>query len=150
MTARRFSVICVLLAGLGLGACDTAPQAALGALPAGMARIYVYRDAACYDGFEWTAVSLNGAVVGSSAPGAVFYRDVAPGTYRIEARSDQLYPEQAKTVAVAPGTTTFVKIQVQPFWGNSGRQWVHHTYVVAIVDPAIGQIQVGSLRLTPG
>jgi hypothetical protein len=32
--------------------------------------------------------------MGSSAPGTVFHRDVAPGTYEVEARSDELYPNQ--------------------------------------------------------
>jgi hypothetical protein len=48
----------------------------------------------------------------------VFYRDVAPGTYEVEVRSEELYPNQFKTVRLAPGSITFAKIQ-QPSWGKS-------------------------------
>jgi hypothetical protein len=153
MAVRRFLAMSgMMLAGL-IGGCDTAPQMPLGAMPTvapGMARVYVYRDATIYDSQLWSQVSLNGEAVGSSAPGKVFYRDVAPGTYRIEARSDKLYPEQAKTVVMAPGSATFVKVENLPFWGQSARQWQGTTFVVVIVDPAIGQVEVGRLLLMPG
>jgi hypothetical protein len=150
MKIRRFLAAFVLAALLG--SCDTAPQAAVTAPPVApdKARLYFYRDANIYDALVWTAVSLNGQRVGDSAPGTVFYRDVAPGTYRIEARSDKLYPGQPRTVVVGPGTTTFIKVQVLPSWGQSGRQWQGNTFAVAIVDPAVGRYQIGNLRLTPG
>lgn len=153
MRRRLFLAIPALFLATWLGACGTGPQAQLGAVPPvppDKARLYVYRDANVYDALAWTAVSLNGEVVGNSAPGTVFYRDVAPGTYRVEARSDRLYPGQVKTVVVGAETATFVKVEVQPFWGQSPWNWWGNTFVVAIVDPAIGRYQIGGLRLTPG
>jgi hypothetical protein len=97
-----------------------------------------------------TSVSLNRQPVGSLGPGYVFFRDVAPGTYAVEARSERLYPGQVKTVVVKPGSTVFVKVVNIPWWGQSPRQWTGETYVATIVDPAIGRIQIGNLRLTPG
>jgi hypothetical protein len=153
MAVRRFLAMGgLLLAGL-LGGCDAAPHMSLAEMPAvapGKARIYVYRDATIYDSQQWSEVSLNGEAVGSSAPGTVFYRDVAPGTYRITPRSDKLYPEQAKTVVIAPGTTTFVKVVNLPFWGQSPWLWQGTTFVVVIVAPAIGHVEIDKLRLTPG
>jgi hypothetical protein len=61
-----------------------------------------------------------------------------------------LYPEQAKTVVMAPGTTTFVKIANLPYWGQTARRWLGTTFVVVIVDPAIGQVEIGGLQLAPG
>jgi hypothetical protein len=87
--------------------------------------------------------------MGSSAPGTVFYRDVAPGTYEVEVRSDELYPNQFKTVRIAPGSITFVKIQEQPLWGQSGPDQ-GATFVVTIIDPAIGSAEISRLRLVPG
>jgi len=141
-----------LLAGW-LGGCSTAPSMqpiAVPPVPAGLARFYVLRDPTFYDSQAWTAVSLNGDVVGSSAPGTFFYRDVAPGTYNVEARSDKLYPDQMKTVVVKPGAATFVKVYNLPHWGQSARQWTGTTFTVEIIDPAIGQAEIGRLQLTPG
>lgn len=153
MRIRFLAAIPALLLAGGLSGCDTTPQmmdGAANAVPPGKARLYFYRDATTYDGLQWTTVSLNGATVGAAAPGTVFYRDVAPGRYQVSARSDKLYPNQAKTVVLGPGTTTFVKVEPQPYWGQTGWLWFGNTFIVAVVDPAVGQDQISSLRLTPG
>jgi hypothetical protein len=153
MTTRWILTICTLALAGGLGGCGTAsqpPAAVASPVPAGMARFYVLREPTIYDSPTWTAVSLNGEVAGSSAPGTVFYRDVAPGTYRVEARSDKLYPDQVKTVVVRPGSATFVRVDNLPNWGQSPRQWSGTTFTVEIIDPAIGRVEIGKLQLTPG
>jgi hypothetical protein len=149
MRADLFVVIAVGL--LSLLACSAAPLEPVVASPppADKARLYIYRDATIYGSQLWTAVSLNGQVTGSSAPGTVFYRDVAPGTYEVEVRSDELYPNQFKTVRLAPGSITFAKIQEQPLWGQSDPDQ-GATFVVTIIDPAIGTAEISRLRLVPG
>jgi len=153
MMRRRFlGVLAPGLAAILLG-CSGGPQDPLvgvGGVPAGMGRIYFYRENKFYDAQIWTAVSLNRRVVGSSAPGSVFYRDVAPGTYLIEARSDELYPDQARTVVVKPGMIVFARIAVVPAYGKSDLQWMGNTFVVQIVDPAVARLQVRQLELTQG
>jgi hypothetical protein len=114
-------------------------------LPVDRARVYVYRDLNPYDTPAWTAVSLNREQIGDSHPGTVFYRDVVPGTYEIEVRSDHLYPNQFKTVTLPPGGSVFAKIQEVRFWGDSFGGG-GNTFVVTIVDPAIGSNEIGSLR----
>jgi uncharacterized protein DUF2846 len=149
MRSRRFLLFGVLA---GLIGCDTASQQklALPAVPATKARLIFYRSANPYDGLVWTRVSLNGEPVGASAPGTVFYRDLAPGTYEVEVDSEKLYPYQFKTVAVEAGSTTFVKVVGLPYWGQSGVQWSGYTFTVAVIDPAIGQYEIGPLYLTSG
>lgn len=149
MRSRRLLLFWLLAALIG---CDTAPQQklALPAVPAIKARLIFYRAANPYDGLVWTKVSLNGEPVGASAPGTVFYRDLAPGTYQIEVDSEKLYPHQFKTVAVEAGSTTFVKVVGLPYWGQSGMQWWGYTFTVAVIDPAIGQYEIGPLQLTSG
>jgi hypothetical protein len=153
MTMRRMLAASTLVLAGWLAGCDTAPQppaAALSPTPGATARFYILREPTIYDSPTWTTVSLNGEVAGSSAPGTVFYRDVTPGTYRVEARSDKLYPDQVKTVVVRPGSTTFVRVDNVPNWGQSPRQWQGTTFTVEIIDPAIGQIEIGRLQMTPG
>lgn len=149
---RAWQIVGAALIGLWLSGCDAAWQQVSPPPPvaSGRARIYVYRAPTVYDSTVWTAVLLNGTVIGVSAPGAAFYRDVAPGTYQVEPRSDNLYPDQAKTIAVKAGQTVFVKVQPVPNWNRTGRQTTGNTFTVAIVDPAIGLYEIGSLRLTRG
>jgi hypothetical protein len=149
MRTRWFLLFCLPLVLLGCGA-TTQPKLALPAVAATKARLIFYRDGNPYDTLVWTRVSLNGENVGASAPGTVFYRDVAPGTYRIGVDSEKLYPDQAKTVVVEPGSTTFVKVVGLPYWGQSGLQWWGYTFTTAVVDPAVGQYEIGALKLTSG
>lgn len=153
MIRRRF--LCALAPGLAasLLGCQSAlqdPLLAVSGAPAGTGRLYFYRQNDFYDALVWTAVTLNGDVIGSSAPGSVFYRDVAPGTYRIDTRADQLYPGQAKTVVVKTGVTVFVRVASAGNYGKSNLSWRGNAFVIQIVDPAIARIQMGRLELTQG
>jgi hypothetical protein len=152
MTRRTFAAVAPGLAVALLG-CDSAPHGALDAVsgvPSGLGRIYVYRENRFYDAQVWTAVSLNGGVVGSSAPGTVFYRDITPGRYVISARSDKLYPDQARTVLVEPGKSVFARITALPYYGKTALEWQGNTFVVEIMAPAVAQAQIGRLKLTQG
>lgn len=150
MSASRFVVFAAGLASLL--ACSTVPRepVVISPPPAEKARLYVYRDATIYGSHVWTEVSLDRAPLGSSAPGTVFYRDVAPGTYEVEVRSDYLYPDQFKTMTLAPGSISFVKIEEQPDWSKSAFGFKGTTFVVVAVAPAIGRAEIGVLRLVPG
>jgi Protein of unknown function (DUF2846) len=96
------------------------PSASLpGPAEPSLARIYFYRDTGTYLHPAWTAVWLNGAKVGDSAPGTYFYRDVRPGTYTVKASSEQPYAAQYETATVVAGTTNFVKIYPVEGYGVS-------------------------------
>jgi hypothetical protein len=146
------SLAVLALSVLSLVSCTTAQCERPGsaAPPAGLARFYFFRSAAVYDSQQWTAVSLNHQKVGDSAPGGVFYRDVPPGRYEIEVRSDKLYPNQFKTVVVAPGSTTYVAVQNLPHWSQGGWQTQGTTFAVSIVDPTLAVRQIAALCPTQG
>ncbi|HUC67068.1 MAG TPA: hypothetical protein VMA53_16630 [Stellaceae bacterium] len=118
--------------------------------PPDKGRLYIYRDATTYGSQVWTAVSLNHMKSGDAAPGTVFYRDVAPLDYEIGVHSDRFFPDEFKTVRVAPGSITFVKVQFQPLWDKAGLGRAAETFVIAIVDPDTAKAQMSSLRLVPG
>jgi hypothetical protein len=144
----KFRSLAVLaLSALSLLSCTTVQCERPGSAvpPAAMARFYFFRSASIYDSQEWTAVSLNRQKVGDSAPGSVFYRDVPPGRYEIEVRSDKLYPNQFKTVVVAPGSTTYVQVQNLPHWSQGGWQTQGTTFAVSIVDPALAVRDIAAL-----
>ena len=114
---------------------------------ANTARIFVYREFQPYQSLEWVPVFLNGVTVGAVGPGKVILRDVAPGTFTIEAKSEGLWPEQVKTVAVQAGQTIYAKIT--SFKGlnptvNRPAELV--AFVVVLMDPATAQREIGPLR----
>jgi len=150
---RAYLLLVAALGLLSLVACGSEPAEPVvaAAPPPDKARIYVYRDATYYGSQVWTAVSLNQMKIGDAAPGTVFYRDVAPGTYEIEVRSYRLYPDQFKTERLAPGSVTFVNIEEAVGWDNNGfKPRGGPTFLVVIVDPALAATQMRSLRLVPG
>jgi hypothetical protein len=152
MTTRARFLLLVVLAVLPLAACGGAPAepVTVSPPPPDKARLYVYRSSTIYGFQAWTAVSLNRVKIGDSAPGTAFVRDVPPGTYEITVKSDNLYPNQFKTVRLDPGSITFVKIQDQPDWSKSGFGAVRTTFVVTIVSPAFAAAELSSVRLVPG
>ena len=149
MMSRRFLLFCLSLALVGCGAASQ-QKLALPAVAPSKARLIFYRGADPYDGLVWTKVLLNGESIGAAAPGTVFYRDVAPGVYQIGIESEKLYPGQVKAVAADAGSTTYIKVMGVPFWGQSGVQWWGSTFTTAVIAPAMGQAEIGPLRLTSG
>jgi hypothetical protein len=143
----------LLLVLLVLTACaDEGPRfnhvsAGLPPPPTNRARIFVYRDFAIYQGLEWVPIFFNGTTIGAVGPGHVILRDVAaPGTYRIEPKSEGLWPDQAKTVTVAPGQVIYAKVTsfkgLDPSAGDSAELI---TYVVVLMDPATGRREIDPL-----
>jgi hypothetical protein len=149
MMRRWFLLFCLPIALIG---CVGASQQklALPAVAATKARLIFYRGANPYDGLIWTRISLNGEPIAASAPGTVFYRDVTPGVYQISVDSEKLYPDQVKAVAVDAGSTTYIKVMGLPFWGQSGVGWWGYTFTSAVIAPAVGQSEIGPLRLISG
>jgi Protein of unknown function (DUF2846) len=138
---------------LALVSCAPVNSARLGSEPppaAGSARLYFYRGALPSESPSWTTVSLNGRPVGDSAPGTVFYRDVPPGRYEIEVRSDAVYPDQFKSVQLRPGSVVFVEVQELAHWGWTGWGRSGTSFAVRLASPAQAQQQMAGLRLTSG
>ncbi|HUB95243.1 MAG TPA: DUF2846 domain-containing protein [Stellaceae bacterium] len=144
---------------LGLSSCAPpgAPYgsvaATVPAVPAGSARIYFYRELEIYDSTTPTEAYLNGAPVGLTETGTVFYRDVAPGQYTISVRSYGIFPYQFKTVVLRPGEIAYARIESLRSWvpcgGGGGRDGggstsgCENTFVVVMIDP---QLAVGDMR----
>jgi hypothetical protein len=138
------------------------PMAAMLPGPAapGMARIYIYREDANPLHPEWTAVWLDHAKVGDSAPGTFFYRDVPPGTHLLSVSSDLPYVDEKKTVALPPNGTLFVKVYAVEGFGmrmnggfSAGRHGggspsvaIPNVFGERIVDPRIAQPEISRLQ----
>jgi hypothetical protein len=114
----------------------------------GMARVYVYRAFEPYQSLAYVPVFLNRAEIGAVGPGKVLFRDVTPGTYTIEAKSEGLWPEQAKTVALGGGQTVYAKIE--SFRGldpSADAPVPQTTFIVLLIAPEIAEREMGQLWL---
>ncbi len=152
MAVRR---LCVLLVVALAGCAGPSPifDAIAGTLapaPPDQARIFVYRDFEPYQSLSWVPVFLNREEAGAVGPGHVILRDVPPGVYRIEAKSEGLWPDQAKTVTAMAGQTIYAKITsfkgLNPTVSSGGATMT--TFVVTLTDPATARHEIATLWYT--
>lgn len=149
MRAARWFCGLVLLALAGCAPAPSGPSVLeiFPPLPAGDGRIVVYRDVDIYQSLQWIPVTFNGRQVGAAGPGAVFFRDVAPGTYEIDVVSQTLWPDRAKTVKVGTGQTVYAKIEVFRSPASSDTsEVVGPVFVVAIMAPAFARREIDFLH----
>jgi hypothetical protein len=140
------------LAMLVLAGCvSSGPQADLTTpIAAGEARIVVYRNDGIYESLDWVPVTFNGREVGGSGPQSMFFRDVPPGSYRIDVLGEALWPGQQITVKAAAGETLYVRIGV--FRGPSNQRSVGDSigpiFVPELMEPAGAREDIGALPRT--
>lgn len=147
-------VVFVLLCLAGCAAPGPPFGAAAGAIPpvpAGMARMFIYRTLEPYETTQMANVYLNDQWVGASANGAVFYRDLRPGQYSITIPATEAYPNQFKTIVLRPGETAYVRIESLSTWtACTVIVNCYPTFVVRIVDPAEALAEMRALALSAG
>jgi len=80
-------------------------------VPAGAARIWIYRAEGPYESQERPYLRLNGQVAGISEPNGALYRNVPPGRYTVSVDSYGVpYPNQFTQVDLGAGREAFVKV----------------------------------------
>jgi hypothetical protein len=126
--------------------CASPPPAApylAAPIPAGMARIWFYRDANPNDLLAEAYIRLNGKIVGVTEPGAAFYRDVPPGSYHISVDSYVQDPHNERDTALVPGTEAYAKVLpldsfVQSV-GPVGGGYRRNNFVVWLYPPEVAR-----------
>jgi hypothetical protein len=153
MAFRRILIVLLLLAGCAApepSFVQVAPT--IPPVPAGAARIYFYRWLEPYETLSLTTAFLNGQPVGVTEPGAVLYRDVAPGEYTIAVQSEGIYGGQFKTVLLRPGETAYARVESLRSWSSCRLRetgcW--DTFVVVLVNPALAYAEMRDLRFIRG
>ncbi|HZU90212.1 MAG TPA: hypothetical protein VE993_13230 [Stellaceae bacterium] len=118
--------------------------------PPGYARIWIYRYYEPYVSLATPYVRFNGRIVGVSEPGGAFYRDVPPGEYAVTVDSEGRDVNQFARVAVVPGQTLYVQVEVSKYWdcGGSprGSTWCRDTFYTRVQPPWVGAPAVASLE----
>jgi hypothetical protein len=152
----RLPRLLILFVLLILATCAPPPQAGAlhGPLPPqapGTARLVFYRPTVYYGPMEWMAVYLNGRQTAVSEPGAVFYRDVAPGTYHLTMQTYGFIANQFKTVALRAGDLVYVNIETLPRLDCGTIRFAsgcrEDTFIMTLVGPARGLSDIQGLRL---
>jgi len=80
-------------------------------IPAGGARIWIYRNDGPYESQDRPYLRFNGQVAGISEPNGAFYRDLPPGHYTVSVDSYGVpYPNQFAQLDLGAGQEAFVKV----------------------------------------
>jgi hypothetical protein len=83
-------------------------------LPAGAARIWIYRNDGPYEANQTPYLRLNSQIAGVVQPNGAFYRDVPPGHYAVTVDSYGVpYPNQFVEFNLGAGQEAFVKVLSQ-------------------------------------
>ena len=100
----------LLLAGCGQVPPPTS-AVAIPPVPAGEARIWLYRNEGVYESHQTPYFRLNGQPAGISEPDAALYRDVPPGHYTVSVDSYGLpYSYQFANFDIRAGQEFFIKV----------------------------------------
>jgi hypothetical protein len=83
-------------------------------IPAGGARIWIYRNDGPSESHERPYLRINGQIAGISEPNGAFYRDLPPGHYTVSVDSYGVpYPNQFGQFDLGAGQEAFVKVLSQ-------------------------------------
>ncbi len=118
MVRAALAVVLIALSG-----CARLPQTAAVAIPpipAGEARVWVYRADEPYAGRGLPAVAANGRQIGFAEMGGAFYRDLPPGRYRITVETVGVDVNQSAALDLGPGQESYIKIVSLPSWVEYG------------------------------
>jgi hypothetical protein len=136
---RRFVALVAALLCLALtDGAQAQSIAAIPPLPAGQARIWVYRDIESSALPTVPLVRFNGAIAGASYQGGTFYRDVPPGPYHITVDSIGQDVNQDSYVTLAAGQQAYIQIQQLDNWDEEPYQPTSPTFYARLSPPAMG------------
>jgi hypothetical protein len=132
---------------------ETAP---LAGPPSGYGRIWIYRYFEPYESLATPYLRFNGRIVGISAAGGSFYRDVPAGNYEVTVDSLGEDVNQFTTVAVVPGQTVYVQVQVSRYWdcggggGDRGNSWCRPTFYTRLQLPQVAAAAIAHMPFYGG
>lgn len=150
-SAARLAIMAALLVG-SAGCVGLAPVTAtpiIGPLPAGAARVWVYREYEPNETLGRPYVRFNGQIVGISEPGGSFYRDVQPGTYSVTVDSVGKDLYQFASVSLGAGQTTFIKVESSRDW-ESSLTYRRDTFYTRVISPEMAQRELGRSQFFSG
>jgi len=132
---RRSPATAVLLVAANCAQLPPTNSVAIPPIPAGEARLWVYRDGGPRETQERAYLRLNGQIAGISEPNGAVYHDVVPGHYAVTVDSYLgTYFNQFADLDLAAGQEAFVEVLSQGQWvgGEVGGSYVENFYTLVI------------------
>jgi hypothetical protein len=120
MSIRPIVVGILSLAAAGCAQLPPTAPVAGPPIPAGEARLWIYRVAGPYDSQARPYVRMNNGVVAISEPRGAFYRDLPPGHYHVSVDSYLTEFNQTKDVDLTPGQQVYFKVVSAEFACSGG------------------------------
>ncbi|HEV3119798.1 MAG TPA: DUF2846 domain-containing protein [Gemmataceae bacterium] len=122
--------------------------AALPPVPAGQARIWLYRDWEPSESLNLANIDVNGGYFGSVANGGVLYRDVSPGHYHIAPQSYGQDFNQDKDVDLAAGEQVYCSVASLRSWEEGGDVGVFErdTFYIRLMTPDVARAAIARSR----
>ena len=143
----------LLLAGIvglaALAGCAQMPlvsSAAIPPIPAGKARLWIYRIYLPSETLNMTRVSMNGAYAGYAQSGGAFFRNVPPRIYHITVESYGRDFNQSTNVALVAGREAFVEIESLRSWATNyglGMGSGRDTFYARLIFPWTARAEIG-------
>jgi hypothetical protein len=146
---RRVALVFGFLVAAAGSASLAAAETVAPPIPAGQARLWLYRDWLPSESLNLANVSLNGVYFGSIANGSVIYRDIAPGRYRIAPMSFVPNATQDTVVELAPGQQAFIKIVSLGSWGSdntAAKNIDRDAFWAWLTPPAVAQTEIARVH----
>jgi len=146
---RNYRLTAAAWSGLGLIAlagCTPQPQvassqASVPALPSGMARVWLFRQADPPGGNVYAAdpiVYANGAPVGDIKQGTAFFHDFPPGKYRFTVQPFGTPTREHDTVQLVPGAQAYLQVEWEANW-EANRTGGGSSFTVLSSSPEVAQ-----------
>ena len=141
--------------GFFVALCGCAPMPPTSAvsippIPAGMARVWFYREDMPTETPQRPYVRMNGAVIAISEDGGAFYRDVPPGQYYVTVDSYGVDINQFSHVVLVAGQTVYFQIIGSKYWASGDApQWLRPTFYVWVMPNDVGGSAVARTPFYP-
>ena len=117
---------------------------------AGMARVWFLRQYEPGENLGTPMIFVNGAPLGPSQPGTIFYRDLAPGTYTFAVETCGIDTNQAATMQLAAGGQAELEIQSLQSFTPADCPLRSGTFYVRPVAPHFLQLYLPQLAYLGG
>jgi hypothetical protein len=130
-----------------------AGSTAIPPLPAGLARIWIYRDYLPSESLNMAVVKINGGITGyAQAAGGSFYRDVRPGQYLVTVESYGRDTNQSADLTLGAGQEAYVKIESLRSWSSSGERTSieRDTFYARPIAPPLARAEMAHLPYLGG
>jgi hypothetical protein len=133
-----------LLAANGCAQAPSIASASVPPIPAGQARVWIYREFIPSESLNMPEVRMNGVYAGYSQLGGAFYRDVLPGQYLITVASWGVDVNQSALAAVVPGQEVFIKVESLRSWSELGERngATRDTFYARLIPPQIARVEM--------